>query len=104
MELTAIMRMILLILVKMMFRGWKDTDVMRFIGLDGQIAFQCSVQEQLNFLTLSFGGANKSLCIQLSMPATSAPSDRLWSLAARIVTMHRAWLDSNLNGGMMFLK
>ena len=40
----------------------------------------------------------------LSIPATSAPSERLWSLASRIVTIRRAKLESMLIGDLMFLK
>lgn len=40
----------------------------------------------------------------LSIPATSAPSERLWSLASRIVTIRRASLESTLIGDMMFIK
>ena len=40
----------------------------------------------------------------MSAPATLEPSEQLWSLAAQIVTICRAWLDSKLIGDMMFLK
>ena len=40
----------------------------------------------------------------LSIPATSAPSERLWSLASRIVTIRRARLESSLIGDLMFIK
>ncbi|KAL3759277.1 hypothetical protein ACHAWU_002078 [Discostella pseudostelligera] len=40
----------------------------------------------------------------LSIPATSAPSERLWSLASRIVTIRRARLESTLIGDLMFIK
>jgi hypothetical protein len=40
----------------------------------------------------------------LSIPATSAPSERLWSLASRIITIRRARLDSTVLGDLMFIK
>ena len=40
----------------------------------------------------------------LSIPATSAPSERLWSLASRIVTIRRARLDLTVIGNLMFSK
>jgi hypothetical protein len=40
----------------------------------------------------------------LSIPATSAPSERLWSLASRIITIRRARLKSTLVSDMMFIK
>lgn len=40
----------------------------------------------------------------LSIPATSAPSERLWSLASRIVTIRRAKLESTLISDLMFVK
>jgi hypothetical protein len=40
----------------------------------------------------------------LFIPATSAPSERLWSLASRIVTIRRARLDSTIIGDLVFIK
>jgi hypothetical protein len=40
----------------------------------------------------------------LSIPATSAPSERLWSMASRILTIRRASLESTIVGDMMFVK
>ena len=40
----------------------------------------------------------------LSIPATSAPSERLWSVASRIVTIRRASLESKIIGDLMFVK
>jgi hypothetical protein len=40
----------------------------------------------------------------LSIPATSAPSERLWSLAARVVTNSRARMKCDLVAAIIFLK
>jgi hypothetical protein len=40
----------------------------------------------------------------LSIPATSAPSEQLWSLASQIITIQQARLDSSLVGDLMFIK
>jgi hypothetical protein len=40
----------------------------------------------------------------LSIPATSASSERLWSLASQIITIQQARLDSALVGDLMFIK
>ena len=40
----------------------------------------------------------------LSIPATSAPSERLWSLASKIVSVGRARLESTVVGDLMFIK
>ena len=40
----------------------------------------------------------------LAIPASSAPSERLWSIASRIATMRRASLDSEVLGHLMFLR
>jgi hypothetical protein len=40
----------------------------------------------------------------LAIPATSAPSERLWSIASRIVTIRRAKLSSEIVADIMFLK
>ena len=40
----------------------------------------------------------------LSIPATSAPSERVWSIASRIITKDRARLDSHLVSSLIFLK
>ena len=40
----------------------------------------------------------------LSIPATSAPSERVWSIASRIITKDRARLDSYLVSSLIFLK
>jgi hypothetical protein len=40
----------------------------------------------------------------LAIPATSAPSERLWSIASRIVTIRRAKLSSEIVANIMFLK
>ena len=40
----------------------------------------------------------------LAIPATSAPSERLWSIASQIITDARSQLDSTLVADMIFLK
>ena len=40
----------------------------------------------------------------LSIPATSAPSERVWSIASCIITKDRARLDSNFVSDLIFLK
>jgi hypothetical protein len=40
----------------------------------------------------------------LAIPATSAPSERLWSIASCIVTIRRAKLSSEIVADIMFLK
>ncbi len=40
----------------------------------------------------------------LAIPATSAPSERVWSHLARIVSLRRAHLSDDLVGRMMYLK
>jgi zinc finger BED domain-containing protein 1 (E3 SUMO-protein ligase ZBED1) len=40
----------------------------------------------------------------LAIPATSAPSERLWSLAAHVITKSRTQLDSHLVSDIIFLK
>jgi hypothetical protein len=40
----------------------------------------------------------------LAIPATSAPSERVWSRASRILTMKRARLDSELSSRIMFAR
>jgi hypothetical protein len=40
----------------------------------------------------------------LSIPATSAPSERLWSIAARILVKDRARLSSELVSSLLFIK
>jgi hypothetical protein len=42
--------------------------------------------------------------ILLAIPATSAPSERIWSRAARILTLKRARLDDELVERIMFIK
>jgi hypothetical protein len=39
----------------------------------------------------------------LAIPATSAPSERLWSISAKILHKERAKLDSKIVSDMMFL-
>jgi len=38
----------------------------------------------------------------LSIPATSAPSERFWSRAARVIRAKRARLDPDITARMMF--
>lgn len=40
----------------------------------------------------------------LTIPATSAPSERLWSIAARILVKDRARLDSEIVSSLLFIK
>ena len=40
----------------------------------------------------------------LAIPATSAPSERVWSRLARILSLRRACLSDDLVGRMMFAK
>ena len=40
----------------------------------------------------------------LSIPATSTPSERLWSIASHIITKDRARLDSHFVSDLIFLK
>jgi hypothetical protein len=40
----------------------------------------------------------------LAIPATSASSERLWSIASRIVTIRRAKLSSEIVANIMFRK
>ena len=40
----------------------------------------------------------------LAIPATSAPSERIWSRAAGVLTTKRANLDPEVASGMMFVK
>ena len=40
----------------------------------------------------------------LSIPATSAPSERIWSIAAQILTAKRARLSEDVTSGIMFVK
>ena len=40
----------------------------------------------------------------LSIPATSAPSERVWSIASPIITKDRAILDSHFVSDLIFLK
>ena len=42
--------------------------------------------------------------IFLSIPATSAPSERICSIASRIITKDRARLDSHFVSDLIFLK
>jgi hypothetical protein len=43
-------------------------------------------------------------CKYLAIPATSAPSERVWSCLARILSLRRAHLSDNLVGHMMYMK
>jgi hypothetical protein len=43
-------------------------------------------------------------CKYLAIHATSAPSERVWSCLARILSLQRAHLSDDLVGRMMFLK
>ena len=43
-------------------------------------------------------------CKYLAIPATSAPSERVWSRLARILSLRRAHLSDDLVGRMMFVK
>jgi hypothetical protein len=56
--------------------------------------------EQKDQFPILFGMAEQYLAI----PATSAPSERLWSIASRIVTIRRAKLSSEIVANIMFLK
>ena len=40
----------------------------------------------------------------LCIPATSAPSERLWSIASKILTKERNRLDSETVASLVFLK
>ena len=40
----------------------------------------------------------------LSIPATSAPSERVWSQSARVITTLRVNLDENFSSGIMFVR
>ena len=40
----------------------------------------------------------------LSIPASSAPSERVWSRAARILSIKRALLSEDVSSGIMFVK
>ena len=42
--------------------------------------------------------------LYLAIPATSAPSERIWSRAARILTLKRACLKEELVARMMFVR
>ena len=44
--------------------------------------------------------ARRYLCI----PATSAPSERLWSIASLLITKTRSQIDGHLVANMIFLK
>ncbi len=43
-------------------------------------------------------------CKYLAIPATSAPSEQVWSRLARILSLRRAHLSDDLVGRMMFVK
>ena len=40
----------------------------------------------------------------LAVPATSSPSEKIWSRAAQVLTIKRSKLDSEIASGIMFLK
>ena len=40
----------------------------------------------------------------LTIPATSAPSERVWSQSANVITTKRARLDETIASGIMFVK
>ena len=42
--------------------------------------------------------------VYLPVPATSAPSERIWSRASRILSLRRARLKDDLVSSMMFVK
>ena len=73
------------------------------IGLEGG-GYRNPLKWWKDFGTRQFPILWKLAEVFLAIPATSAPSERIWSRASQVLTIRRANLDEEITSGIMFVK